>query len=120
MKKILLSFLIMLSLGFVFLASPVLAQGTDSACTGSDCLNNPLKVSSVNQLIGKSIQAIMGVVGSLALLMFVYGGLTWMTSSGNQNQVKKGKDILIWSAVGLVVIFGAYGITKFIIDFASK
>lgn len=119
MKKILLSFLIMFSLGFVFLASPALADTVDP-CTGDGCLKNPLEVKSVNQLIGKSIQAIMGVVGSLALLMFVYGGLTWMTSSGNQTQVKKGKDILIWSAVGLVVIFGAYGVTQFIIDFASK
>lgn len=82
-------------------------------------LDNPLGVTSVNQLIGRVINSVMGIVGSLALLMFVYGGLTWMTSSGSQEKVKKGKDILLWSAVGLIVIFGAYGLTKFIINLAT-
>lgn len=55
-----------------------------------------------------------------ALLMFVYGGLTWMTSSGSQERVKKGKEIIIWSAIGLIVIFGAYGLVSFIINLATN
>ncbi|NCT54338.1 hypothetical protein GW758_00050, partial [Candidatus Falkowbacteria bacterium] len=69
--------------------------------------------------VGRVINSLMGIVGSLALLMFVYGGLIWMTSSGSQDKVKKGKDILLWSAVGLIVIFGAYALTKFIISLAT-
>lgn len=82
-------------------------------------LDNPLGTESVNELVGRVINSVMGIVGSLALLMFVYGGLTWMTSSGSQDKVKKGKDILLWSAVGLIVIFGAYALTKFIISLAT-
>ena len=82
-------------------------------------LTNPLGADSVNELVGRVINSLMGIVGSLALLMFVYGGLVWMTSSGSQDKVKKGKDILLWSAVGLIVIFGAYALTKFIISLAT-
>ena len=82
-------------------------------------LTNPLGADSVNELVGRVINSLMGIVGSLALLMFVYGGLIWMTSSGSQDKVKKGKDILLWSAVGLIVIFGAYALTKFIISLAT-
>lgn len=98
--------------------TPTSRQSTGS----SNVLTNPLgeDYSSINKIIGKVINSVMGIVGSLALLMFVYGGLTWMTSSGSQEKVKKGKDILIWSAIGLVVIFSAYGITSFIINFLSK
>ncbi len=79
-------------------------------------ITNPLNVSTPQLLIGRVINSILGVVGSLALVMFVYGGLIWMTSSGSSDQVKKGKDILIWAAVGLVIIFSAYGIIRFVIQ----
>lgn len=80
------------------------------------CLNNPLPgITSPQKLIGKIIDAVLGVVGSLALVMFVYGGITWMTSSGSPEKVKKGRDILIWSAIGLVIIFSSYALVTFVI-----
>ncbi len=105
---------------FIFIAFPVLAQvgqegATDpNGCAASgNCLENPLgEISSPQALIGKVINSVLGVVGSLALLMFVYGGLVWMTSSGNQEKVKKGRDIIVWSAIGLAIIFASYGLVR--------
>jgi uncharacterized membrane protein YjfL (UPF0719 family) len=57
----------------------------------------------------------MGLVGSIALLMFIYGGFTWMTSGGSAEKVKKGREILMWSAIGLVIIFASYGLVRFLI-----
>lgn len=119
-------------LAFAFLAfllsfSVALAQGGNALNAGGNqgnainapepiTITNPLNVSTPQLLIGRVINSILGVVGSLALVMFVYGGLIWMTSSGSSDQVKKGKDILIWAAVGLVIIFSAYGIIRFVIQ----
>ena len=84
-------------------------------------LSNPLgTVDSPQILIGNVINAVLGIVGSLALLMFVFGGLTWMTSSGSQEKIKKGKDIIIWSALGLAVIFLSYALTRFILSTVVK
>ena len=85
----------------------------------SEYLPNPMMSGSINQLIGKMINVIMGVVGSLALLMFVYGGIIWMTAAGSDERVKKGKNILVWSALGLIAVFMAYGLTKFIINLVA-
>lgn len=79
-------------------------------------LANPLNVDSPQQLIGKVINSILGIVGSIALLMFVFGGLTWMTSSGNPEKVKKGRDIIVWSAIGLAIIFLSYALTRFVLS----
>jgi len=82
-------------------------------------ITNPLAaggIDSFQTLIGRAINSILGVVGSLALVMFVYGGLLWMTSGGSNEQVKKGRDILIWATVGLVIIFSAYGLVRFVIQ----
>jgi len=48
--------------------------------------------------------------------MMTYGGFLWLTAMGNNERVEKGKETLIWAVLGLVVIFGAYAITSYIID----
>ena len=114
--SIVLSFLITLSL-----CCHVLAQPTSDPADGADetiesvILHNPLgEIKTPQILIGKIINAILGIVGSLALLMFVYGGLTWMLAAGNQEKVQKGKDTFIWAVIGLMVIFSAYALIEFI------
>ena len=79
-------------------------------------LVNPLTVKNVPDLIGKIISGALGVVGSLALLMFIYGGITWMTSGGNEEKIKKGKQILIWAVFGIVIIFTSYSILNLVFE----
>jgi len=116
MKKYLLVFCLLFLIIGSFLI-PLVVQAQEYKCQGADCtkLDNPLSANTPQELIGQIINSVLGVVGSLALLMFVYGGLTWMTSSGNQEKVKKGRDILIWSAIGLVIIFSSYGLVHVLI-----
>jgi hypothetical protein len=84
-------------------------------------LTNPLPgVTSVPILIGKVISAALGIVGSLALLMFIYGGFTWMLAAGNENAVTKGKNILTWAAIGMAVIFASYSLVSFVINSLTK
>lgn len=59
-------------------------------------------------VIGRFTRILVGVSGSIALLMFVWGGFLWLTSGGSEQRVAKGKKIFVWSAIGLFVIFGAY------------
>jgi hypothetical protein len=126
--KFIASLLIVLSFIFLFSLNSSLAQetiGTDNGgCTGANCntvsLGNPLggedgKAPSANTIIGRVINAVLGIIGSLALLMFVYGGITWMTSSGSPEKIKKGRDIIIWSVIGLAIIFFSYALVNFVI-----
>lgn len=78
-------------------------------------LKNPLGENITPQIfIGKIIKAILGIVGSLALLMFIWGGFQWMTAAGNAEKVEKGKQILVWATIGLIVIFTSYALVKFV------
>ncbi|MEK7183651.1 MAG: hypothetical protein AAB776_03400 [Patescibacteria group bacterium] len=71
-------------------------------------LDNPIGVTDPRLIIGNIIKAILSIVGSLALLMFVYGGVIWITSFGEAKRVEKGKTIIIWTVLGLAIIAGAY------------
>src|SRR5680860_633422 len=125
MKKFFLS-LAMISL---FLAGPVMVsayldgeQTMPPNTSATPKLTNPLgdDIKTPQALIGQIINSVLGIVGSLALLMFVFGGITWMTSSGNQEKVKKGRDIIVWAAIGLVIVFSAYGLTRVLIEGVTK
>ena len=106
-KNLIISFLIILFVVFCFISFVEIADAAQ--------LTNPLWKVTPQVLIGKVINAILGMVGSIALLMFVYGGFLWLTAGGNPEQIKKGKDVLVWASIGLVVIFTSYALVHFII-----
>lgn len=79
-------------------------------------LENPLGVTNINQFIGKLISAALGLSGAVALLMFVWGGVQWLTSGGNVDRIKSGKSTLTWAALGIVVIFTSYTLVNVLIN----
>lgn len=130
--------IVLMFLGFVFGAMPVKALTDSNTPTASSTNNqsqtgterepvkliNPLGGTKANPagtirtpqaLIGKIIQALLGVIGSLALVMFIFGGFLWMTSAGNPESVKKGRDILLWATLGMVIVFSSYALVRFLL-----
>ncbi len=78
-------------------------------------LPNPLgDITSIPQVIGRVVNMFTGIAGSIALLMFVYGGVLWLTSSGNEERITAGKKAIVWATIGLFVIFGSYAILRVI------
>lgn len=78
-------------------------------------LINPLGETDPRLLIGRLIQAVLSIVGSIALLMFVYGGVLWITSMGESQRVEKGKKILVWAVLGLAMIAASYVVVNAVI-----
>lgn len=79
-------------------------------------LQNPLGTSDINVLIGRAVGGFLGLSGSFALLMFVYGAFTWITSGGSPEKITKGKKIFTWAVIGLFVVFGSYAFLKTFIN----
>ncbi|HNW55620.1 MAG TPA: pilin [bacterium] len=82
-------------------------------------LDNPLKSSGVTSLfdssayIGGVIKKILGLIGAISLLLFVYGGFLMILSGGSESKIKEAKNIMVYTATGLAVIFSAYIILNF-------
>ena len=79
-------------------------------------LTNPLGQTDVRLIIAKIMQGVLSFSGSIALLMFMYGGILWLTSMGDSKRVQKGKDIFIWSTLGIVLIASSYVIVTAIFN----
>jgi len=123
MKKLLLSVFLLASIftsSSAALAQTAGANPTTDATGGSSggtvSLTPAVQLGTPQQFIGRIINSALGIVGSLALLMFIYGGFIWLTSAGSADKVTKGKNVLIWATIGLIVIFMSYAATKFVLD----
>jgi hypothetical protein len=71
---------------------------------------------SLNDILSLAITVsnwILGSVGAIALLFFVYGGFVFILSGGNEERVKEGKQILINSIIGLAIVFTSFIIIRF-------
>ncbi|MFA6604054.1 MAG: pilin [Patescibacteria group bacterium] len=69
------------------------------------------------ETFGRIAQLILGLTGSAALLMFVYGGFLMVTSAGSSDKVSKGKTVMTNAIIGIVIIMTSglliqYGISK--------
>lgn len=90
----------------VILAPPVLAQAGG--------------VDQVESFIRSVIQVIAGLAGLIATGFFVAGGFTYITSSGNPQQLETAKRTITWSAIGLAIVIAAFVISTIVTTLATQ
>jgi len=65
--------------------------------------------------ISNATNWILGFVGMIAVLMIIWGGVTYLTSAGDEDKAKTGKKTLSYAIIGLVVAGIAYAIVDVIV-----
>lgn len=79
-----------------------------TACTGE---SNTIQTCGINELITVAINVsrlILGLLGSVALVMFIYGGVMFLVSAGSSEQVKNGKTIILNAVIGIIIVLFAW------------
>ena len=73
-------------------------------------------IQLISQIANNIIKTLLGLVGIFAMIGFIWGGVTWMTSYGDTAKIERGKKMMIWGVVGLIVIFSSYAIANYIFE----
>ncbi|OGY51855.1 MAG: hypothetical protein A2951_01270 [Candidatus Buchananbacteria bacterium RIFCSPLOWO2_01_FULL_56_15] len=71
--------------------------------------------TTVETVAGNVIQSFLSVFGILFLGLMVYGGYKWMIAQGREEELKKAKDIIRSSIIGLAIALSAYAISLFVV-----
>jgi hypothetical protein len=66
-------------------------------------------------IIGRIINVFLGTLGVVFLGLMLYAGFLWMTSGGDDENVKKAKSMIQNAIIGLLIIMSSWAITYFII-----
>jgi hypothetical protein len=69
--------------------------------------------------IGAVINFILTFAGIFAFVAFVAAGFVFILGFGSDSANQRARKIMIWAAVGLVVIIFAFVLVQFIVDFAT-
>jgi len=88
------------------------ADSSDSGST--ETLDNPIGATSIPGMFGNVLEALLAMLGSAAFLVFIYGGIMMITSSGNEEKIKKSRQILVWAALGVAAVLASYSIIQFV------
>ena len=83
-------------------------------------LQDPLGINkslddAMPDLSGRIVNSLLGIIGAIALIIFIYGGAILLISAGRPDWIKRGWDIIFWSAFGLITIFVSYILLNFIL-----
>ena len=61
------------------------------------------------------INVFLFVIGALAVLMAVYGGLKFVISRGDPAEVASAKNTILYALAGLVIALLAYAVVEFVV-----
>ena len=91
-------------------AKDCIRQGADGVgSTGSSS-------SSVSDIAATIANIMLFILGAVAVIMIIVGGIRYATSNGDQSAVKGAKDTILYAVVGLIVALVAYAIVNFVIN----
>lgn len=66
------------------------------------------------------LYAIIGVIGIVAVIFIIIGGVNYMTSQGDASKLQKAKNTILYAVIGLVVCVLAFLIVNFTIGIIRR
>lgn len=82
---------------------------------GSNIVGTIPQYCTVGSLYTKFINFALYAIGIVAIIAVIYGGYIYMTARGNAEQAKKGRSVLTWAIIGLIVVLAAAVIVNVVV-----
>ncbi|MBR2659755.1 hypothetical protein IKD60_03270 [Candidatus Saccharibacteria bacterium] len=123
-KMVTLGLAAVATLGATALIAPAVSAAQDSYTNASKYTSGTEAGTGAGQntqLMGSSgilntiINVALGVIGFVAVVMIIFGGVQYTTSAGDAAKVTKAKNTIMYGVVGLVIALLAFAIVNFIL-----
>lgn len=91
------------------------AQGKDQQGTAA-CLFGGDNCEEGEGIFKTVTNVLLFIIGAIAVIMLVIGGIRYTTSNGQSDQVTAAKNTILYAVVGIIVAILAYAVVNFVID----
>lgn len=134
MRKVLAIFISVFATTFLLsvpVAAPAFAQDAqqqinNGLCAGinldigGDCSSGGLSQSQANQKLNNIVRTIINllsvIVGVVAVIMIIIGGLRYITSGSSDTGVTSAKNTILYAIIGLIIVALAQVMVRFILS----
>ncbi len=113
----------LMALSFSFVTTPTasaaecdpdsLNVSSGAACAQGTGTSTDL-FSGEESLFKKITNILLFLIGAISVIMLIVGGIRYVISGGDQNQVTGAKNTILYAIIGIVVAFLAYAAINFV------
>jgi hypothetical protein len=77
-------------------------------------IQNPIAAKDFQSLLKQITDAIRNIAIPVAVIMILWSGFNFLTAAGNPTKITKARGILMYTAIGLAIVFIGGGFVDFI------
>ena len=124
LRRLIVSIAIMLGLAVAIAPAAAHAAVLDVACKGAGAASAVCKdknqttnpVTGTNGILVKTARIVALIAGIIAVFVMMAGGVVYITAGGDSGKITTAKNMIIYAAVGLVIIGLAGAIITLIVN----
>lgn len=112
---------VFLAMASVILGDSVVSAACDmtnpSIATGAECARGngqPAQLVGDGGIFNRITSILLFVVGAVAVIMLIFGGIRYIVSGGDQANVTAAKNTILYAIIGIIVALLAYAAVKFV------
>lgn len=114
--KLIVPVLIIAGIIGVMLVPEVSAMTLQEGAEAARCDGCPSDLFGDNGVFKKITNTILYIVGIIAVIMLIIGGIKYVISGGDSKKVTDAKNTVLYAIIGLVISFLAFAIVNFVIS----
>lgn len=98
-----------------------LCRGANIDNEGADCSGDTgIAEEQISNLVATAIDLFSLVIGIIAVVMIMVGGVKYITSQGDSGNVTAAKNTILYAIIGLVIVALAQLIVRFVLGTATE
>jgi cytochrome c biogenesis factor len=79
-------------------------------------LPDPLRYKTFPELIGAAASFVFTLIIPISIIAVVWSGVSFITSGGNEERIKKARAWLLWALIGLAVGLIGVGFVRVVLE----
>lgn len=107
------------TLAVLSVAYPVAAQvdgGAEGGAASARGTDQPLDLFGASGTFSTITNILLFIIGAIAVIMIVIGGMRYVLSGGDSNQITAAKNTILYAIVGIIVAILAYAVVNFVLS----
>ncbi len=98
-------------------------EGNDAKCS-ADCdplgqcafeKGTDLTSADARTIVARLINIVLGLLGTVAVVIILIGGFKWMTAAGDDTKTGEARKLMAAGIIGMAIVLAAYSIASFVI-----
>lgn len=117
-KQLMVAAALVIGLGGTMLTAPTVGAVNVFDQCGSNADAAVCKAQNednATDMITIVINILLFIIGIIAVIMIIVGGIRYTLSNGNASSTKEAKDTILYAVIGLIIAMMAYAIVNFVV-----